>query len=243
MMDTKRRVLRLTAAVGLAGLISAQIPMQGGTALAKDGYPLIRGKFLGTSVTNEQAFTGVALGVLGGALLRTLGDKGKVTTVPTGGGTPVAVAATKDCLPATLVGDGSKSIYEMLAGAPNNYSAIKGLIDDAGLAESLKIEGPFTLVAPNNATLGGIPASTVASLRADKAKLGELLSNHTLIGRYKYDDLCKMADGKNLLTLSGNTLKITHQDGKVYLNGVQVMPVDMAGSNGYVHPLSGVILK
>jgi uncharacterized surface protein with fasciclin (FAS1) repeats len=244
-MDKKRRVLRLTAAVGLAGLISAQIPMQGGTALAKDGYPLIRGKFLGTSVTNEQAFTGVALGVLGGALLRTLGDKGKTTTIPTGGGTtpPPVMAAGKDCLPATLVGDGSKSIYDMLAGAPNNYSAIKGLIDDAGIADVLKVEGPFTLVAPNNAILGTVPAGTVSALRADKAKLGELLQNHTLIGRYKYDDLCKMADGKNLLTLSGNTLKITHKDGKVYLNGIQVMPVDMAGSNGYVHPLSGVIMK
>ena len=50
-----------------------------------------------------------------------------------------------------------------------------------------------------------------------------------------------MANGKNILTLSGNTVKVTHQDSKVFLNGVQVMPVDMAASNGYVHPLNGVI--
>jgi uncharacterized surface protein with fasciclin (FAS1) repeats len=238
----KHRAVRVAAAIGVASLISLQIPVKGGTALARDGYPRGGGKFLGTSLTNEQVFTGVTLGFLGNALLGTLGDKGKTTTTTTTTG-PAVMPAVKDCLPATLVGDGSKSIYEMLAGNSNNYSAIKGLIDDAGIADVLKTEGPFTLIAPNNAVLGGVPASTVSALRADKNKLAELLQTHTLIGRYKYEDLCTMADGKNLLTLSGNTIKITRKDGKVFLNGIQVMPVDMAASNGYVHPLSGVIMK
>ncbi|MGC4047267.1 MAG: fasciclin domain-containing protein [Armatimonas sp.] len=241
-MSKKQRFMRLAAALGVATLISSQIPMQGGVALARDGYPNSGGKFLGTSLTNEQVFTGAALGLLGASLIRSLRDKGETTTTTTTsgtGGTPVA--GTKDCPAATLVGDGSKSIYDTLAGAPNNYSAIKGLVDDSGIADSLKNEGPFTLIAPNNTALGAVPPATVSALRSDKAKLAELLQTHTLIGRYKYEDLCTMADGKNILTLSGNTVKVTHKDGEVFLNGVQVMPVDMSCSNGYVHPLGGLI--
>lgn len=241
-MSKKQRFMRVTAALGVAVLISSQIPMQGGVALAQDGYPNSGGKFLGTSLTNEQVFTGAALGLLGASLIRSLRDKGETTTTTTTSTSGTApVAGTKDCPAATLVGDGSKSIYEMITGAPNNYSAVKGLIDDAGIAESLKNEGPFTLVAPNNNALGAVPPATVTALRSDKAKLAEFLQTHTLIGRYKYEDLCTMANGKNILTLSGNTVKVTHQDSKVFLNGVQVMPVDMAASNGYVHPLNGII--
>jgi uncharacterized surface protein with fasciclin (FAS1) repeats len=248
-MSMKNRVIRFATALTVAGLISAQIPMSGGTALAADGGCSGNngGKFLGTSLTNEQVFSGVTIGILGYSLLKTLRDKGKVVTPPSGGGgmagggtTPPAMGVA-DCLKATVVGDGSKSLYDLVAGS-NNLSALKGLIDEAGIADTLKTEGPFTVVAPNNATLGQVPGSTLSALRADKAKLADLLTTHTIIGRYKYEDFCKMGE-KNLLTLSGKTVKLTNKDGKVLIDGFVVSPVDITGSNGYAHMLGGVIAK
>jgi uncharacterized surface protein with fasciclin (FAS1) repeats len=247
-MKTKNRVIRLATALTVASVISAQIPMSGGTALAADGYKNGGGgKFLGTSLTNEQVFSGVTLGAIGISLLKSLRDKGKVAAPPSGGGSmggggTTPVMAASDCQAASLIGDGSKDLYSMLSGASgNSFSALKGLVDDSGIAGTLKTEGPFTILAPNNGSLGQLPASAVSALRADKAKLAELLSTHTLIGRYKYADLCAMKE-KNLLTLSGKTVKLTTKDGKVQINGIQVSPVDIAGSNGYAHPLNGVIL-
>lgn len=245
-MGMKNRAIRLVTALTVAGLISAQIPMSGGTAFAKDGYNK-GGKFLGTSLTNEQVFSGVTLGILGYSLLKTLRDKGSVATPPSGGGgmagggTTPPVMGMSDCAPATMVGDGSKSLYEMVS-TGNNLSTLKGLIDEAGIADTLRTDGPLTIVAPNNATLGQVPGSTLSALRADKAKLAEFLSTHAIIGRYKYADLCRLGD-KRLLTLSGKTVMLTHKDGKVYIENLVVSPVDIAASNGYAHPLSGVISK
>jgi uncharacterized surface protein with fasciclin (FAS1) repeats len=243
--DRKRRFLRLTVALGVAGLISAQIPMQGGTALAKDGYPLISGKFLGSNVTNEQAFTGVTLGVLGGALFKGLRDgrHGATTASSTGGTVAPPVAPNVTALKIPLLGDAERPIYDVVSGIPSQFSGIKGLIDDCGdMVGSLKNDGPFTFLAPDNGILGNVSPSTVSALRADKGKLCELLQNHTLIGRYKYEDLVRHGN-KNLLTLSGNTVKLTQSNGKVYIEGHEVVPSDIAASNGWVHDLKGVIQK
>jgi hypothetical protein len=244
--DRKRRFLRLTVALGVAGLISAQIPMQGGTALAKDGYPLIRGQFLGTNVTNESVFTGVSLGILGGALLKGVrGGHQAASTASTGGSIAAAPPALPNvtALKIPLLGDAERPIYDVVSGIPGQFSGIKGLIDDCGdMVGSLKNDGPFTFLAPDNGILGNVSPSTVSALRADKGKLCELLQNHTLIGRYKYEDLVRHGN-KNLLTLSGNTVKLTQSNGKVYIEGHEVVPSDIAASNGWVHDLKGVIQK
>ncbi len=240
--DTKRRILRLTVALGLAGLISAQIPMQGGTALAKDGYPLIGGKFLGTGVTNEQILTGTTLGVLGGALIKGLGNKGTVAA-STGGAVAPPALPNVTALKIPLLGDAERPIYDVVSGIPNQFSGIRGLIDDCGdMVGSLKNDGPFTFLAPDNGILGNVSPASVSALRADKGKLCELLQNHTLIGRYKYEDLVRHGN-KNLLTLSGNTVKLTQNNGKVFIEGHEVVPSDIAASNGWVHDLKGVIQK
>jgi uncharacterized surface protein with fasciclin (FAS1) repeats len=78
-------------------------------------------------------------------------------------------------------------------------------------------------------------------LRADKGKLCELLKDHILIGRYKYEDLCRLADGKKMLLLSGNTVMLGNKNGRVTLNGIEVAPMDIAASNGWIHPVKGML--
>ena len=250
-MSMKNRVIRLTTALTVAGLISAQIPMSGGTALAANKKCNRGGRFLGTSLTNEQVFSGVTLGILGYSLLKSLRDRGRVATpVPSGGGTvgggTPPVVAMDDCDKAKSVGNFTESLYDLLGAGSGDvkFSALKGLIDDAGIASVLKDpnQGPFTVFAPSDSSLSGVPASAISALRANKLKLAEVVSTHVIIGRYSYLDLCRMSD-KNLLTLSGKTVKVTHKNGKIYIDNMLVSPLDFKGTAGYAHPLGGIINK
>lgn len=247
MNTSKNRLVRLVTALSIAGLISAQIPASGGTALAADGYGKGNGgKFLGTKLTNEQVFSGATIGVLGIALYKTLHDSGQrgsaSGTVVGGGGGTTPVAAAPEGLRIPLLGDNDKPIYDVVAG-DNGYSGIKGLIDGCpDMVDSLRNQGPFTFFAPDNGTLSGVPASRVAALQGSKAKLCDLIETHTVIGRYKYEDLLRHGE-KDLLTLSGKTVKLSHQGNRIFLDGIEVVPSDIAASNGWVHTLKGVFNK
>jgi hypothetical protein len=228
-----QRFVRLTAALGVAGIISAQIPGQSGTALARDGYPSGKGRFLGTNITTEQVFTGGILGLLGAAILK---EKASGASAAGSLGTP-----PNPNLP--VIGDTSKPIYDVVAGIPKEYSAVKGLIDDCEeVADALRNDGPLTFFSPGNPEVAKIAPQQVAALRADKAKLCAFLQNHTVIGRYKYQDLLSLGE-KKLLTLSGNTVNLTQKDGKAFIEGIEVTRSDIAASNGWVHDLKGVIQK
>ncbi|MGC4044161.1 MAG: hypothetical protein QM758_10210 [Armatimonas sp.] len=67
------------------------------------------------------------------------------------------------------------------------------------------------------------------------------MKDHILIGRYKFEDLCRLADGKRMLLLSGNTVLLRNKDGRVTLNGIEVVPVDIMASNGLAHPIRGIV--
>lgn len=248
MITPKTRLVRLVTALSIAGLISAQIPMSGGTALAQDGYKGNNsGKFLGTNVTNEQVFSGVTVGVLGYTLYKTLrdrgGDSGMSGGIASGGGGGAApLPTTPTGFKVPLLGDGNRPIYDVVAG-DNGYSGIKGLIDGCpDMVDSLRNQGPFTFFAPDNGTLGGVPAARVSALQGSKAKLCDLIETHTVIGRYKYEDLLYHGD-KSLLTLSGKTVKLSHQGNRVFLDGIEVVLTDIAASNGWIHPLKGIFNK
>ena len=246
-MNMKQRAVRLVTALSVAGLISAQIPMSGGTALAADGYRN-GGKFLGTSLTNEQVFTGITLGVLGYSLYRASQSGKTAASAPAasggemaGGSMPApAMTATMDCPASTVMGDGSKSIYDSLSSG--NYSALKGLVDGSSdVTNALSNEGPFTFLAPTNDALGKVPSDTVSMLRGDKVKLTALLEDHAILGRYKVEDLCRHGSD-NFLTLSGKTVTKTVKNGKVYINGAEVMNTTIMASNGMILPLGGVVM-
>ncbi|MGC4047268.1 MAG: fasciclin domain-containing protein [Armatimonas sp.] len=224
----KQRFVRLTAALGVAVLIGSQIPMQGGVALARDGYPNSSGRFLGTSITTEQVFTAGILGVLGAAVLREKKAGGATSPAAGNGNLPVA-------------GDSNKPIYEVLDSMPNQYSAVKGLVDGCDdVASALKDSGPFTFFSPSNPEVAKISSEEVSALRGDKTKLCAFLQKHTVLGRYKYQDLLTAGE-KKLLTLSGATVTLTQRDGKAYIEGIEVTRSDIAASNGWVHDLKGVI--
>jgi uncharacterized surface protein with fasciclin (FAS1) repeats len=225
-MNRAQSITRLVVALTIAAAIGAQVPVQNGIAMADTYKRRNTGNF-------------ISAGLIGAILFKSSGKSKGTRPAPTP--PPIAVL-TKDCAKATLSGNTSASLLDNLGSDTTRFSGIRGLVGDCDeVLTSLKIDEPLTLLAPENGALSQVSPQTVALLRADKGKLCELLKDHILIGRYKYEDLCRLADGKKMLLLSGNTVTLGNKSGKVTLNGVEVVPMDIAASNGWVHPIKGLI--
>jgi uncharacterized surface protein with fasciclin (FAS1) repeats len=251
-MNFKSRTVRFAAALTLAGIISAQIPMHGGSAIAADGYTNTvddnSGNFLGiNNLSNKDVITGVTFGLVAYAVATTLRDaKSAAAASSAAGGSSAGGAAGGGAAPGgtqlpVVAGDSNKPIYDVAASNSADFSGVKGLIDQTDLPEALRTEGPFTFFAPTNAAVGGVPAATLSALSGDKAKLKAFLQKHVVVGRYTIDDLKAFPEGKALLTLSGETVTISKAGGTLKINGVPIVENDIAASNGWIHPISGVI--
>ena len=138
-----------------------------------------------------------------------------------------------------------KDIVDNAAGA-KSVSTLVSLVTQAGLVETLKGAGPFTVFAPTNAAFAKLPKAAVAALTApaNAAKLKGVLTYHVIAGRLLAADL---KDGQELTTVNGEKLKVSVKDGKVMLsNGkdapVTVLIADVISKNGVTHVVDGVLL-
>ncbi len=124
----------------------------------------------------------------------------------------------------------------------SNVTTVVAAVKAAGLVETLKSAGPFTVFAPNNKAFAALPAGTVETLikPENKAKLVDILTYHVVSGRYKISDL---TDGLVLTTVEGKTLKITKVNGQVTINGSAMIETsDVISSNGVTHVITAVLL-
>lgn len=124
----------------------------------------------------------------------------------------------------------------------SNVTTVVAAVKAAGLVDTLKSKGPFTVFAPNNAAFQALPAGTVETLLKpeNKATLTGILTYHVVPGAYKIKDLM---DGQVLTTVNGKTLKITKVDGKVMINGVAMVETqNVISSNGVTHVINAVLL-
>ena len=124
----------------------------------------------------------------------------------------------------------------------NNVTTVVAAVKAAGLVDTLKGKGPFTVFAPTNAAFDALPAGTVASLLLpeNKAKLTDILTYHVVSGAYLSKDF---TDGQMLTTVEGKMLKITKVNGKVMINGsAMVETADVISSNGVTHVINSVLL-
>ncbi len=134
-----------------------------------------------------------------------------------------------------------------------DHTTLVAAVKAAGLVETLKSKGPFTVFAPTNEAFNKLPAGTVETLvkPENKAKLTSILTYHVLAGKYsskKIAALIKKGDGKaELKTVQGGTLTASMEDGKVKLtdeNGgtAFVTIADVNQSNGVIHVIDSVLL-
>jgi uncharacterized surface protein with fasciclin (FAS1) repeats len=123
----------------------------------------------------------------------------------------------------------------------SNVSTVVAAVKAAGLVDTLKGPGPFTVFAPTNAAFDKLPAGTVDTLLKpeNKAKLTSILTYHVVPGAYKIADL---TDGQMLKTVEGDMLKVTKQGDKVMINDAVIETPDVISSNGVTHVIQSVLM-
>jgi transforming growth factor-beta-induced protein len=125
--------------------------------------------------------------------------------------------------------------------AAGQFGTLAAAIQAAGLVEALKGKGPFTVFAPTDAAFAALPKGTVANLLKpeNKAMLAAVLKFHVVPGRVYADAAAK---GAQVATLQGGMLETMSKDGKVWVNGAEVIGADIETSNGVIHIIDSVLL-
>lgn len=122
-----------------------------------------------------------------------------------------------------------------------DHTTLVAAVTAAGLVETLSGTGPFTIFAPTNAAFAALPKGTVEGLLKpeSKDKLTSILTYHVVAGNVMAGQL---TDGQKVKTLNGQELTVAIKGGVVTINGTKVVAADLAGSNGVIHVVDGVIL-
>ena len=127
-----------------------------------------------------------------------------------------------------------------VATAAGGFKTLLQAATAAGLVDTLKGAGPFTVFAPTDAAFAALPAGTLEALLKDPAKLKDILLYHVVAGKVTADQVVKLTSAT---TAEGKTVKITVKDGAVYLNdNVKVVTTDIPASNGVIHVIDAVLL-
>ena len=125
--------------------------------------------------------------------------------------------------------------------AAGNFKTLASALTAAGLVDTLKGSGPFTVFAPTDEAFAKLPAGTLDSLLKDVPKLKGILTYHVVPGKVMATDVLKM-DGQTPVTVNGATLKVTTAGG-VKLNGeTTVVKTDVECTNGVIHIIDTVLL-
>ena len=119
-----------------------------------------------------------------------------------------------------------------------SFTTLVAAVEAAGLVETLKGEGPFTVFAPTDEAFAALPEGTVDSLLADPEALAAILTYHVVPGKVMSTDL---SDGMMAATVNGADITIGTMDG-VTVNGANVVTADIEASNGVIHVIDAVIL-
>ncbi len=132
-----------------------------------------------------------------------------------------------------------KDIIETATEA-GNFGALVQALTVAGLVETLKKTGPFTVLAPNNEAFAKIPPKDLEALLADKEQLTKVLKYHVIAGNVPSSQVATM---KDVRTLEGGEVTMTVTDGKVVLNGNSTVTLaDLQASNGAIHVINTVLM-
>ncbi|MGB8813983.1 MAG: fasciclin domain-containing protein [Paracoccaceae bacterium] len=133
----------------------------------------------------------------------------------------------------------SKDIVDT-AVAAGNFTTLAAALTAAGLVETLKGEGPFTVFAPTDAAFAALPAGTVEDLLKpeNKDKLVAILTYHVVAGKVMSTDL---TEGMMAKTVQGGEATITLEGG-AKVDGAVISAVDIEASNGVIHVIDSVIM-
>jgi uncharacterized surface protein with fasciclin (FAS1) repeats len=131
-----------------------------------------------------------------------------------------------------------KDIVET-AQAAGSFNTLLTAAQAAGLVETLKGEGPFTVFAPTDEAFAKVPKATLEALLQDKAKLKEVLLYHVVPGKVM---AAQAAQLDSATTAQGQSFRISASGGTVRINSARVIQADIPASNGVIHVIDSVLL-
>lgn len=167
------------------------------------------------------------------------------TTTPTSSA-PMTPVATSPAATPSVTPEVSADIVET-AVAAGDFTTLAAALTAAGLVDTLKGPGPFTVFAPTDAAFAKLPAGTVETLlKEPKGQLSEILKYHVVAGEVMAADVIKL-NGQKVKTVQGAELTVEVVGDKVALvdvagNRVNVVTTDVKASNGVIHVIEGVLM-
>lgn len=122
-----------------------------------------------------------------------------------------------------------------------SFTTLVSAVQAAGLEETLRGEGPFTVFAPTDDAFAALPEGTLDALLADpKGELADVLTYHVAAGKVMSTDL---SDGMKIDTVNGAQLTVKiGSDGKVMIDDAMVVTADIETSNGVIHVIDAVLI-
>ncbi|MFT4794438.1 MAG: putative surface protein with fasciclin (FAS1) repeats [Paracoccaceae bacterium] len=149
----------------------------------------------------------------------------------------IALTATAAMTTYAFAGGPSKDIVDTAIGA-GSFTTLVAAVQAAGLVDTLKGEGPFTVFAPTDEAFAALPEGTVAALLADPDALAAILTYHVVAGKVMSGDL---SNGMMAATVNGADVTIMTEGG-VMVNDANVVSADIEATNGVIHVIDKVIL-
>jgi uncharacterized surface protein with fasciclin (FAS1) repeats len=123
--------------------------------------------------------------------------------------------------------------------AAGSFETLVTAVKAAGLVETLKGEGPFTVFAPTDEAFAKLPEGTIEALLKDKEKLSAILTYHVVAGKVMAADVVKLSSAK---TVQGQEVAIKAGSEGVMVDNAKVIKTDIETSNGVIHVIDTVIL-
>ncbi len=173
------------------------------------------------------------LGASGIAIAAETAATPETTTATTAAAATTTASATEATTATTIVD---------VAMSNGSFKTLTSLLVAAGLVDTLKGEGPFTVLAPTDEAFAKIDAATLASLSepANIEKLRAILTGHVIAGAAKAESL--VGKSQTVATVGGSSITIDGTSGTVMIGGSKVVTPDVMASNGIIHVIDTVIM-
>jgi len=162
----------------------------------------------------------------------------EATPAETSSSAPATTEATEEAAAADIVDT---------AVAAGDFTTLAAALEAAGLVETLKGDGPFTVFAPTDDAFAALPEGTVDTLLEDpQGDLTDILTYHVVSGKVMAADVAGL-DGQEVETLQGATFTVNVDGDNVTLtdaagNTVNVTQTDIEASNGVIHVIDAVLM-
>jgi uncharacterized surface protein with fasciclin (FAS1) repeats len=118
------------------------------------------------------------------------------------------------------------------------FKTLVKAVQEAGLVETLKGKGPFTVFAPTDEAFAKLPAGTLEALLRDKQKLAAILTYHVVPGKI----MAAQVKPGQVKTVEGQSLTVSTMNGYVMVDNARVLKTDIVASNGVIHVIDTVVL-